>query len=99
VPGIYIHIPFCRQACSYCDFHFSVSLEKKAPSWQALLKEITLRKDYFLAPGKFFASTGITANFLRSISAAERLPFLPVKRSKTFLLKLKKITSSAMLPK
>ena len=28
--GIYIHIPFCKQACHYCDFHFSTSLKKKA---------------------------------------------------------------------
>ena len=27
--GIYIHIPFCKQACHYCDFHFSTSLKKK----------------------------------------------------------------------
>ena len=27
--GIYIHIPFCKQACYYCDFHFSTSLKKK----------------------------------------------------------------------
>ncbi|MGB0880270.1 MAG: coproporphyrinogen III oxidase, partial [Polaribacter sp.] len=27
--AIYIHIPFCKQACFYCDFHFSTSLKKK----------------------------------------------------------------------
>ncbi|WP_406682663.1 radical SAM family heme chaperone HemW [Seonamhaeicola sp. MEBiC1930] len=43
--GIYIHIPFCKQACYYCDFHFSTSLKKKDELIQALLKEIELRKD------------------------------------------------------
>lgn len=43
--GIYIHIPFCKQACYYCDFHFSTSLKKKDALIQALCKEIALRKD------------------------------------------------------
>lgn len=42
--GIYIHIPFCKQACHYCDFHFSTSLKKKSELLQALVKEIKLRK-------------------------------------------------------
>ncbi|MDO7170884.1 radical SAM family heme chaperone HemW [Mariniflexile sp. AS56] len=45
--GIYIHIPFCKQACHYCDFHFSTSLKKKGDLVQALAKEIELRKDEF----------------------------------------------------
>lgn len=40
--GIYIHIPFCRQACHYCNFHFSTSLRKKQPLLQALHKEIEI---------------------------------------------------------
>ncbi len=43
--GIYIHIPFCKQACHYCDFHFSTSLQRKDEMMQALIKEIELRKD------------------------------------------------------
>ena len=45
--GIYIHIPFCKQACHYCDFHFSTSLKNKKPFLKALVKEIKLRRDYF----------------------------------------------------
>jgi oxygen-independent coproporphyrinogen-3 oxidase len=41
--GIYIHIPFCKQACHYCDFHFSTSLKMKDEMVQALAKEIQLR--------------------------------------------------------
>ncbi|MGV9003345.1 radical SAM family heme chaperone HemW [Flavobacterium sp.] len=42
--GIYIHIPFCKQACHYCDFHFSTSLKKKDEMVLALAKEMELRK-------------------------------------------------------
>jgi oxygen-independent coproporphyrinogen-3 oxidase len=45
--GIYIHIPFCKQACHYCDFHFSTSLKKKDEMVLTLAKEITLRKSEF----------------------------------------------------
>ena len=44
--GIYIHIPFCRQACHYCNFHFSTSLRYKNELVAALLKETADRKDY-----------------------------------------------------
>ena len=43
--GIYIHIPFCKQACYYCDFHFSASLKRKDVLLNSLKKEIILRKD------------------------------------------------------
>lgn len=45
--GIYIHIPFCKQACHYCDFHFSTQMGKKEAMVNALAKEIELRKDEF----------------------------------------------------
>lgn len=44
--GIYIHIPFCKQACNYCDFHFSTSLKNKENFLKALSGEIVLRKEY-----------------------------------------------------
>jgi len=44
--GIYIHIPFCKQACHYCDFHFSTSLKYKHELIEALVKEIQLQKKY-----------------------------------------------------
>ena len=43
--GIYIHIPFCKQACYYCDFHFSTSIKKKSELVNALVKELELRKN------------------------------------------------------
>ena len=44
--GIYLHIPFCKQACNYCDFHFSTSTKLKSNFVEALLKEMSLRKEY-----------------------------------------------------
>jgi oxygen-independent coproporphyrinogen-3 oxidase len=44
--GIYIHIPFCKKACHYCDFHFSTSPQYKEQMLNALKSEIILRKKY-----------------------------------------------------
>lgn len=44
--AIYIHIPFCRKACHYCDFHFSTQLNAKAEMVAAIMKEIALQADY-----------------------------------------------------
>ena len=44
--GIYIHIPFCKQKCHYCDFHFSTSLKNKEDLISCLLKEIEIQKSY-----------------------------------------------------
>lgn len=44
--GIYIHIPFCKQACLYCNFHFSTSLRLKNDLTGALLKEIEMSVEY-----------------------------------------------------
>lgn len=44
--GIYIHIPFCRKACYYCNFHFSTSLKHTDDFFIALVQEIGLQKDY-----------------------------------------------------
>lgn len=45
--GVYIHIPFCKQACSYCNFHFSTSLDRIDAMIHAIVEEIVLRKDFF----------------------------------------------------
>lgn len=45
--GVYIHIPFCKQACHYCDFHFSTNMGKKEAMVLALVKELELRKEEF----------------------------------------------------
>lgn len=43
--AIYIHIPFCKQACYYCDFHFSTSINKKDEMVSSIIKEIEIRKN------------------------------------------------------
>ncbi|MCU0417725.1 MAG: radical SAM family heme chaperone HemW [Cytophagaceae bacterium] len=45
--GIYIHIPFCRHACHYCNFHFSTQLHNKPELIAALGKEIQMRSTFF----------------------------------------------------
>ena len=42
--GIYIHIPFCKQACHYCDFHFSTSVKYKDEMIFAIIKELDMQK-------------------------------------------------------
>lgn len=44
--GIYLHIPFCKQACTYCNFHFSTNLSRKAEFLDALSKEICQQNDF-----------------------------------------------------
>ena len=48
--GIYIHIPFCRKACHYCNFHFSTQIEQIDEFVASLLKEITLQQHYLRSP-------------------------------------------------
>ncbi|UMB60034.1 radical SAM family heme chaperone HemW [Lutibacter sp. A80] len=45
--GIYIHIPFCKQACYYCDFHFSTSIKRKEEMLLAIINELQMRKNEF----------------------------------------------------
>ena len=71
--GIYIHIPFCKQACHYCDFHFSTSVKTKTQLLEALVQEIQLRqKDWQDEPIETIYFGGGTPSVL---SAAE-LTFL-----------------------
>jgi oxygen-independent coproporphyrinogen-3 oxidase len=43
--GIYIHLPFCKKACNYCDFHFTTSLKYVDEMTEAICKEIELKKN------------------------------------------------------
>ncbi len=44
--GIYVHIPFCKQACYYCNFHFSTQLNNREAMVEAICKDIDLRHNY-----------------------------------------------------
>src|SRR5690606_10638709 len=65
MPGIYIHITFCKKACHYCDFHFSPDLAWREELLESLMEEIRLRRDYL--PGAEVTSVclgGGTASLL-----------------------------------
>lgn len=62
--GIYIHIPFCKQACHYCNYHFSTSLKHKSRLVQAIGKELILRKDELKGQAKTIYFGGGTPSLL-----------------------------------
>ncbi len=70
--GIYLHIPFCKQACHYCDFHFSTSLKKKDELIQAIALELALRKDEISEPIETIYFGGGTPSLL----SVDELEFL-----------------------
>ena len=41
--GLYLHIPFCKQACTYCDFHFSTSIGQRERVMEAMRSELRTR--------------------------------------------------------
>ncbi|MCU0433674.1 MAG: radical SAM family heme chaperone HemW [Bacteroidia bacterium] len=45
MPHLYLHIPFCKQACHYCDFHFSTSQQRRGEMTDALIAELGMRKN------------------------------------------------------
>ncbi len=65
--GIYIHIPFCKQACHYCDFHFSTSLKNKDAMLDTILKEIELRKEYLTKTDNEASLVGVPTNKINTI--------------------------------
>ncbi len=63
--GIYLHIPFCKQACHYCNFHFSTSLKKKPELITAIAKELILRKHEIETPIETIYFGGGTPSLLQ----------------------------------
>ena len=47
--GVYLHVPFCRQACHYCDFHFSTNTQTVDAMVRSIASEARLRAPHFLA--------------------------------------------------
>lgn len=48
--GLYIHVPFCKQACHYCDFHFSTQRDYTPQLCEAIIKELELQKNFLGEP-------------------------------------------------
>jgi len=69
--GIYLHIPFCRQACSYCDFHFSTSLKNKDTLLDAMKNELLMRKQELKKPLQSIYFGGGTPSVLSTVEIEE----------------------------
>lgn len=80
--GIYIHIPFCKQACSYCNFHFSTLQNNKNDVLVAISKEIDLQKFFF--PDKTVIDTVYFGGGTPSLLSSKELNTLFKKLLNTF---------------
>ncbi len=69
--SVYIHIPFCRQSCHYCNFHFSTNLKVKDQFVSSLIKEIDLRRFYLQEPISTIYFGGGTPSILPSVQIEE----------------------------
>ena len=86
--GLYIHIPFCGQLCTYCDFHFSVSLSRVDDMVKSITQELKERKNYL---------NGTTINTLYfgggtpSILSAEQLSTIIKSAEKEYNFKVEEL--------
>ncbi|MEL0318410.1 MAG: coproporphyrinogen III oxidase, partial [Flavobacteriaceae bacterium] len=48
--NLYFHYPFCKQACHYCNFHFSTKTQESERLWKAMLTELKLRRQELQLP-------------------------------------------------
>lgn len=71
--GLYLHIPFCKQACYYCDFHFSTDSRHRSELLEAMHKEMTLRKGFLSAPLETIYFGGGTPSLLEGDQIASFL--------------------------
>jgi oxygen-independent coproporphyrinogen-3 oxidase len=79
--GIYTHIPFCKQACYYCDFHFSTDTGNRHELVQALVKELVLQKDYLDEPVSTVYFGGGTPSMLNAEDLAQILSAIRATQS------------------
>lgn len=68
--GIYIHIPFCKKACNYCNFHFSTNHQLIDQVVEAIVHEIELQKNYLLEPIETLYLGGGTPSLLKKAALA-----------------------------
>jgi oxygen-independent coproporphyrinogen-3 oxidase len=89
--GVYIHIPFCRKACTYCDFHFSTEIKNKSAFVEALLREIVLQAGYIDEPVTTIYFGGGTPSLLTGVE----IDCIIEKLNSVFKLDVKEITLEA----
>ena len=80
--GIYVHIPFCKKACHYCNFHFSTTHSLLPQMMESIAVEIRLRKDYLTTP----VSTIYFGGGTPSICSNEQLSMLINELKNAFTL-------------
>ena len=90
--GIYIHIPFCRQACHYCDFHFSTNLSRVDQMVSAIGRELELRKGYLAGQS---IETVYFGGGTPSLLSIQHLEFLLRKVKENFCSDWKEVTLEA----
>ena len=78
--SVYFHIPFCKQACHYCDFHFSTTLKHKDRMLQALQQELLIRKEELQIPVESIYFGGGTP----SLFSVDQIEFLIQEVVKNF---------------
>jgi oxygen-independent coproporphyrinogen-3 oxidase len=71
--GLYLHIPFCKQACHYCDFHFSTDQSLRDEMTQAMIKEMIIQSDYLKEPIESIYMGGGTPSLLNGGELAQLL--------------------------
>lgn len=82
--GIYIHIPFCKQACHYCDFHFSTSFKYKDDLIKAILTEIEVQQNYL---GEEPIETIYFGGGTPSLLTADEIKYITAQINKFFIVK------------
>ena len=92
--GIYIHIPFCRQACTYCNFHFSTSLAQKADFLNSLVKEIN-KTELFISPSEVIETIYFGGGTPSLLNNDELKRILETVRNKFFISHHAEITLEA----
>lgn len=91
--GIYIHIPFCKQACHYCDFHFSTNTNSTVEMSAMICRELEMRKNYlgFGSPIESIYFGGGTPSLLPT----QQIEKILDQVHKHFSLNLKEVTLEA----
>lgn len=90
--GIYIHIPFCKQACHYCNFHFSTNLKNRTEMVKAICTELIKRQDYLAnLPIESIYFGGGTPSILENSEVKSLLDVI----HKTFSIKNPEVTLEA----
>ncbi len=88
--GLYIHIPFCKQACSYCDFYFVTRQENKQAFVEELIEEIESKRDTRFSQEE--VQTIYLGGGTPSLLSAQQIEMILEAIQRTFPIALKEVT-------